>query len=314
MIYRRGNSSNFQRSLPVRINSNSPQAEGLIFAVPFAGTSRNAVDVVHGREGVFQNALPLIGDGYGVATTIPEFSDASPHWINFSGMHVTAGSTISCWISVDRVIGQSNCICGEWDNPSNVWLLYAWQFGVNTYRIAVNGGTNDRYFAYTPPDRWAHIVFDTAAGQGYLNGVAQSMTGTQDTWSSTASSFQIGKWAGNNFNGRLYDLRIYSRCPDPGVIWQMWDKATRWDLYSPLINRRAKPFAGLSITSVSPNSGVTTGGTSVTITGTGFQSTATVSFNGDLAADIIVVNSTTITCKTPAHAVGTVDVQISQFV
>lgn len=45
-------------------------------------------------------------------------------------------------------------------------------------------------------------------------------------------------------------------------------------------------------------------GTAVTITGTGFQSGATVTFNGVSATSVVVVNTTTITCNVPAGASG----------
>lgn len=65
------------------------------------------------------------------------------------------------------------------------------------------------------------------------------------------------------------------------------------------------------ITSVDPDSGTDDGGTSVTITGTGFLSGATVTFGGDSATGVTVVSSTTITCTTPAHAAGDVDVVVT---
>src|SRR5450755_77868 len=57
-----------------------------------------------------------------------------------------------------------------------------------------------------------------------------------------------------------------------------------------------------TITAISPNSGTTSGGTAVTITGTGFISGATVSLGGTPATGVTLMNSTTITAATPAHA------------
>ena len=65
------------------------------------------------------------------------------------------------------------------------------------------------------------------------------------------------------------------------------------------------------VSSVSPNSGPTAGGTSITITGTGFLSNASVTIGGTAASSVAVVNSTTITALTPAHAAGTVDVVVT---
>jgi IPT/TIG domain-containing protein len=64
----------------------------------------------------------------------------------------------------------------------------------------------------------------------------------------------------------------------------------------------------LSITAVSPNTGSTTGGTAVTITGSNFQSGATVTFGALPATEVAFVNSTTLTAKTP---MGPVTQQLS---
>ena len=59
-----------------------------------------------------------------------------------------------------------------------------------------------------------------------------------------------------------------------------------------------------SITAVSPDSGPTEGGTSVTLTGTNLAGTTDVTFGGVAAADVTVVNDSTVTATTPAHAAG----------
>lgn len=55
-----------------------------------------------------------------------------------------------------------------------------------------------------------------------------------------------------------------------------------------------------TVATVSPASGPTAGGTVVTITGTEFMTGAAVQFGAGNATDVVVVNATTITCKTPA--------------
>ncbi len=70
-----------------------------------------------------------------------------------------------------------------------------------------------------------------------------------------------------------------------------------------------------TVTAVSPNSGPLAGGTSVTITGTGFMgtgfTTSAVTFAGVAATNVIVVNSTTITATTPAGTAGTAAVRVT---
>jgi IPT/TIG domain-containing protein len=65
-----------------------------------------------------------------------------------------------------------------------------------------------------------------------------------------------------------------------------------------------------TVSSITPSSGPASGGTAVTITGTGFLSGATVTLGGTAATGVNVVNSTSITSTTPAHAAGTVGVVV----
>jgi len=75
----------------------------------------------------------------------------------------------------------------------------------------------------------------------------------------------------------------------------------------------ATPFTILAptVTNVTPNSGPTAGGTGVTITGTNFGAGARVDFGGTPATTFNVVNSTTMTATTPAHAGGAVNVTVT---
>lgn len=68
--------------------------------------------------------------------------------------------------------------------------------------------------------------------------------------------------------------------------------------------------AALAVTAITPSSGPTTGGTSVTITGTNFQAGATVSLDDIACVNVVVVSSTSITCTTPAHTAAIVDVTV----
>ena len=66
-----------------------------------------------------------------------------------------------------------------------------------------------------------------------------------------------------------------------------------------------------TISSVTPSAGPTAGFSSVTITGTNFITGATVTFGGSACTLPVVVSATTITCSTPAHAVGAVSVVVT---
>ncbi len=66
-----------------------------------------------------------------------------------------------------------------------------------------------------------------------------------------------------------------------------------------------------TVVAVTPDTGPTSGGTAITITGTNFASGATVSLGGASAHEVVVVSPTSITARTPLHAAGSVAVVVT---
>jgi cytochrome c553 len=66
-----------------------------------------------------------------------------------------------------------------------------------------------------------------------------------------------------------------------------------------------------TISSISPTSGSGSGGTTLTISGTGFSSGATVSVGGSTCSSPAVTGSTTITCTTAVHLGGAATVTVT---
>lgn len=75
-----------------------------------------------------------------------------------------------------------------------------------------------------------------------------------------------------------------------------------------LVNYGLKPV----VTSVSPNTGLTTGGYTVTINGTGFVDITQVSFGTVPATSFTVVSNTQIVATVPAESAGTVDITVTK--
>jgi formylglycine-generating enzyme required for sulfatase activity len=68
-----------------------------------------------------------------------------------------------------------------------------------------------------------------------------------------------------------------------------------------------------SIASVEPASGLTTGGTSITIRGSAFDASTTVTIGGAAATSVTVVNATTLTAVTPSGSAGLRDIAVGAF-
>ena len=69
----------------------------------------------------------------------------------------------------------------------------------------------------------------------------------------------------------------------------------------------------VTVTSVSPTGGSIAGGTVVTINGTGFLSGASVTFGAAAATNVVIVSPVRITAKTPPHALGAVNVTVTNL-
>jgi hypothetical protein len=65
-----------------------------------------------------------------------------------------------------------------------------------------------------------------------------------------------------------------------------------------------------TLSGVNPNSGTTSGGESVTITGSNFTSTPQVKFDGFDCSNVSFIDSTSLTCDTPAHPAGFISVEV----
>ena len=85
--------------------------------------------------------------------------------------------------------------------------------------------------------------------------------------------------------------------------------AGRWALAAVPIRPVVIPVP--AVTGISPASGSTLGGTSVTITGTELTGASAVHFGGTAAGDVVVVDASHVTCTSPAGSAGTVDVTVT---
>jgi hypothetical protein len=69
--------------------------------------------------------------------------------------------------------------------------------------------------------------------------------------------------------------------------------------------------AAPGVDSVTPNTGTAAGGTAVALAGDGLTGSTGVTFAGSAATSVAVVNDALITCVTPAHAAGPVNVVVA---
>jgi hypothetical protein len=136
----------------------------------------------------------------------------------------------------------------------------------------------------------------TITGTGFLTGATVSLGGTAATGVTAASSTSITATAPAHTAGAV-SVVVTNTDGQKGSL------ANGYTYVAP----NPAPTA----VSIAPSSGPTAGSTSVTITGTGFLSGATVSMGGTGATGVTLASSTSITAITPAHAAGAVNVVVT---
>ena len=81
--------------------------------------------------------------------------------------------------------------------------------------------------------------------------------------------------------------------------------------YVPMAAKVLISTAAPTVTSVSPTSGSTAGGTAITITGTNLGSALTVTVGSAACTNVVVVSATSITCTTPTGTAGTAGIIVT---
>ena len=144
-------------------------------------------------------------------------------------------------------------------------------------------------------------------------------------WGSITSSADGSKLAAADRYGPNYQGGQIYTSTDSGVTWTADGGNRRWSSITSSadgsklaaveeggqIYTSPMPISlTVTVTSVSPTSGSTAGGTAVTITGTDLTGATHVTIGGVVATNLTVVNATTIICTTPEGTPGTASVLV----
>ncbi len=254
----------------------------------------------------------------------------------------------SSWTNVAGGTGGlpsgSNYCCLAFDPNHSGTVYVGLQFSDVIYKTT-DGGTTWTS-VYSGPDYGIYNIavapYDSntvyAASYGNTNGVVKSTDGGA-TWTAVNSGLScMGVYAvaldpvtpGMVYIGvggcSYYPTGVYKSL-DGGTSWTainsglsntmvhaiMVDPTNRTHL---LAGTEAGVFTmtqvvGPTVTGIAPTSGPTTGGTSITITGSGFTGALAVSFGGTAAVSFSVVSDTQITAVSPPRAAGTVDITVT---
>lgn len=159
----------------------------------------------------------------------------------------------------------------------------------------------------------AHVVDDTDIAGPYVFNDAYSTLLSNVVASTPSGSAAAGNYRPEYSNtARSFRTSFGSKAPNGTWKLRFTDfinNAFTASVSAANLSIRTVP-APPSITTVQPNLSLPAGG-AVTLTGTDFSGTPTVTIGGVAATNVVVVNSTTITCTAPLGSVGTKNIVVT---
>ena len=210
-----------------------------------------------------------------------------------------------------------------WDSPNNGPVAYLWgpgdhlkafQFTNGSFQTAPvsqstmtspGGNSNAAPLSISANGSasgtgilWAALSFSGDSNQQTVSGILRAFD---------ASSLSTELWDSKQ-NAARDNVGNYAKFAPPTIANGKVYLAT---FSNQLLVYGLLPPVALSVTSISPTSGSTTGGTKLTITGTGFQSGVSVTVGGSSATSVTVGSNTSITAVTPPHPAGTVNLTVT---
>ena len=157
-------------------------------------------------------------------------------------------------------------------------------------------------------NQWQYVtvVYTPTNAYFYLNGNSYTLNQTPNN--TTGSPGFIMGLGGESafFQGLMSDIHVSSVARSAG--WASTEYSNQNSPSSFYAVSSPTPQSTPDITSLSPIVGDISGGTSVTLTGTGFTGTTAVDFGSTPAASFTVNSSSSVTAVSPAGMAGTVDV------
>jgi len=246
----------------------------------------------------------------------PTLASVSPDWgymeggtlVTLTGEHFTSvGTTTVTFGGIEAtdlaVVSSSQVTCRTpLHDAGPVDVKIANDFGED---ILENG------FTYTTRTYPPEITSLSPEHGGTSGGTLVTLTGDHFTGGGTVEVAFGGTPAS--------DVTVVSSteitCTTPAHSAGAVDVTVANDFGSDTLSNGFTYHASPDLVSLSPDNGPTSGGTPVILTGTGFTGvgTTTVTFDGTPATNVNVVSSTQITCTTPAHAAGAVDVTVTNY-
>lgn len=253
--------------VPFGLNNQSPQAQGLVAWWPGLGSAgANVLRDFSGRglHGTFKGPGEPAWAGDAQSGTSLSF-DGVDDYVSMpysSAFDILPSSmfSVSVWAKSNTALAQSGVdqrmiitrrgVLGDGVDEDKGWGLFPIYYSSppnytgNMLEFAFWTGQETNAPFTIAAGVWNHFV---VIGNGssvklYANGselTAQTFNSGGSIPSSSTTP-HVGNWQYNNnwgWNGTIGEVHFFNRALSAAEVWQMWDPATRRDLYRPLVRR-----------------------------------------------------------------------------
>jgi hypothetical protein len=271
------------------------------------------------------HAAVVAGNAQGGTDCNPGATSDPANSLYFQSAAPTFDSSDNLWFSDNETGGVNGGGC-VWVEPAHSGSLASLGLSSVTagdvYKIAGNGGTtptsdgtagvqsNVSGTAEVTLDNSGNVVLAVQSGSGFGNVPAVQVlaenTGVYYGTSMTAGDIYTVAGGSGNLLATLSGPTSILNAGSGNLLFT--DGAPTSANLDELSG--ATGTAAPTVTSITPNSGLAAGGTSVSITGTGFTGATAVHFGANAATGVVVNSATSVTATSPAGT-GTVDVTVT---
>ena len=282
---------------------------------------------LYGLSIAHQSAAVIAGTAQGGTDCAPGATSDPANSLYFQSAAPTFDGSDNVYLS-DNEMGGSNGGGCDWVEPAQSGTLDGLSVTAgHVYKLAGNGGTtatadgtagvqsNVAGTSEMTLDSAGNVVLAVQSGAGFGTSPAVQVlaesTGTYYGTSMTAGDLYTV--AGGSSN-KLATLSGPSSVLNAGGGNLLFTDGSATSANLDELSGGPTGAAAPTVTAVSPSSGPTAGGTSVTITGTNFTGATAVNIAGTAASSFTVNSPTQITAVTAAAAAGTSDVIVTNAV
>lgn len=303
----------------------------LLVVLIFVPNARTESNIAHASSADQPRYVDMLCDDFGIVFYLTAPTQTSPTVTNYEYAYSTTPISSEPPDSSFRALSPADAT-----SPVEVsWDTLGLPNGVLHYfylRAAFSGGTKSlswwRIVGSGSSDRHASCTVRGSSAAETVPYKPMLLVATAGSGSASIAFTQVGpgtRQGVTNYKYSLDGVNYTALSPadasspvtipglTPGVSYTIYLKAVNSvgdSVASSSVN--VVPVSGPpTVTSISPTSGTTAGGTSVTITGTNFISGTTVTIGGSSCTSVVVVSSTSITCTTPAGTAGAQDVVVA---